>query len=235
MPPNRDIRKDPTYLTIRCLCACALCTILVPPSICIILLMVNQTYVQCSIQDFYIASNTTDQSLIYFDLKLQNSAERMVAYYDNLNLTFSYYDHGPNPNPSTGIIRIANYTIHGFHQGEKQTHRKDFVLTPAFSWEEVSNNGSLSKAVFRADLATRVRFRYFWKGKRSQLMAWANVEVNGTTGKKIKKKGITLKDMHGHDFNWWVIIGLFWLLVIILSLCYSPLLLSLVLRRGLSD
>lgn len=182
--------------------------IFVPPLIWLGLKLEDESSVKCSIKDFYVTvpqnnTNTAAQSIIYFDLKLENYAATMGAYYNNLILTFSYVNVSSN---ISGIIPLANYTVQGFHQGiEKDTHRKGFVLAAAGGapWKE-----GTSKVVFRVNLETAVRFKdIFWMGKRYKLLAEADVEIDGNTGKKLSKKDIVLKNMHNHHVSRWAVFG----------------------------
>ncbi|KAL8111065.1 hypothetical protein AgCh_026714 [Apium graveolens] len=166
---------------------------------------VNQTPIELSIKDFNVSANGSN-SIIYFKLYLGNSEEEMQVHYDNLNLTFSY-------NASTGIVPVGNYTIPAFLQGvEKHTERKDYVvMTNGITWQDISKNVSSSRVVFRVDLSGSVKFKEYMfkvKSKRRKIMAWAKVEVDANTGKKISKKGVKLKHMINHHPSGGTIAGI---------------------------
>uniref|UniRef100_A0A5B6YRC5 Late embryogenesis abundant protein LEA-2 subgroup domain-containing protein n=1 Tax=Davidia involucrata TaxID=16924 RepID=A0A5B6YRC5_DAVIN len=144
----------------------------------------------CSIQDFYVpaldkTANSTTNTTISFDLKLDNENKDKGIYYDALNLTLYYGPNQSHPNP------IGNATFIAFYQGHKKnTHRKKSVETYGVVPWEAASNGT---AVFRVDLATAVRFKIIaWKTKKHKLVVGAQVEVN-SFGKKVMKKGIRLK------------------------------------------
>ncbi|KAL8112476.1 hypothetical protein AgCh_019980 [Apium graveolens] len=195
--------------------------------------MVDQSSIKFSIEDFYIAGVDSinagakfNQSIIYFKLDIANEDERMGIYYDNINLTFSYYKSGDH------IVPVANYAIQGFRQGaNKETDRKDYVVTTrGITWQQISNNVSVlslspsvsSDVVFRVDLATAVRFREVFtatKSKRLQVMAWCKVEVDQITGKKVSKKAIKLKHLIKNHVSGWVI---FVFVIMIVPTILSP-------------
>ncbi|KAL8119260.1 hypothetical protein AgCh_016687 [Apium graveolens] len=145
----------------------------------------------------------------------------MGVYYENLDLTFSYY-------ASTGnIVPVANYTIPGFHQGiKKDTDRNAYVVTtPGYSWQTISNNvSSPSGVVFRVDMGSAVKFREFFskaKSKTRKIMAWADVEVDRNSGKKTSKKAIKLKHLIKHHVNGWVtFVFIFMIVATILTPCW---------------
>ncbi|KAF1002665.1 hypothetical protein AG4045_012500 [Apium graveolens] len=178
---------NPKYHFVKCVCGWTLVFLFAPPGIWLSLSIADQTSISCSIEDFYAdglpSTNVSsfNQSRIYFQLYLGNSEEDMGVYYNDLNLTFSYYSTAGN------IVSVGNYTIHGFHQGiESKTQRKDFVvMTQGLSLQEISSNRSL---IFRVDLGTAMKFREIFskaKSKTRKIMAWAKVEVDPITGKKI--------------------------------------------------
>ncbi|KAL1830069.1 hypothetical protein ACET3Z_008481 [Daucus carota] len=167
-----------------------------------------------------------NQSIIYFKLNLENDLTLMGIYYDNLNLTFSYYTTEGN------IVPVGNYTIPAFRQGlQAETDRKDYVVTTrGITWQEISNNVSVlsltpsvsSDVVFRVDLATAVRFRQFLTGiksKRLQTMAWCKVEVDRVTGKKKSNKAIKLRHMIKRHLSGWII---FASITLLLTTLFSP-------------
>ncbi|WOG90228.1 hypothetical protein DCAR_0209471 [Daucus carota subsp. sativus] len=197
---------------------------LIPPWIWVSVRMVDQSLINFSIQDFYLTETEStngsgfNQSVIFFKLKIANDNEQRGIYYDNLNLTFSYYTS------ESDIVPVGYYTIPGFRQGiQSETDRRDFV--------EISKNVSVlsllpsvsSDIDFRVDLATAVRFRYFIMGfqsKRLQVMAWCKVEVDRITGKKANKKAIRLKHMiKNHLGGWVILVGVILLVLTPLSFC----------------
>ena len=216
--------QDPRVQYYRCLYWGIVFLILVPPLIWITMSAVDQSSIKFSLEDYYIAGvesydgSNLNQSIIYFKLNLANDCEVAGIYYDNLNLTFSYY---------TGegiIVPVGNYTIPGFRQGVKaETDRKDFVVT-AQGWQEISNMSvSSDVVVFRVDLATAVRFRHYITGiksKRLRTMAWCKVEVDRITGKKKSNKAVQLKHMiERHPNCGWII---FAFIIFLLSVFVVP-------------
>lgn len=130
----------------------------------------------------YTVDNTTS---INFVFNFYNTHEHMGIYYDDLNVTFYY---GRNKS-----LEIGSHQLYGFHQhAEENTYSSDSVEVRGVPWNTIVRNGS--KVDFRVDLATKVRYsQMFFKGKRRQVRIRAIVEVNDTTGLKIKKKSIRLK------------------------------------------
>ncbi|KAL1830066.1 hypothetical protein ACET3Z_008478 [Daucus carota] len=184
-----------------------------------------QSYTEFSIEDYYIAAvkssdgSNLNQSIIYFKLNLNNDDEATGVYYDNFNLTFSYYT------TEGDIVPVANYTIPGFRQGrEAETDRKGYVVTPrGITWQEISNvSVSSDVVVFRVDLASAVRFRHYITGiksKRLRTMAWCNVEVDRITGKKKSNKAIRLKHVVIRHPSAWII---FAFVIVLLSTLVVP-------------
>ncbi|XAR56649.1 hypothetical protein NMG60_11037211 [Bertholletia excelsa] len=148
----------------------------------------------CSIQKFYVprlnqtAGNATaSNNTIYFDLKLDNENKDKGVYYEPLNLTLYYGSNRSFP--------VANQTFPGFYQGhDHSARRRQLVDTHALPWAAALQNVSDgSRAVFRVDLATTIRFKILlWKTKKHGLRVSGDVEVDGS-GEKVKKKGIRLK------------------------------------------
>lgn len=103
-------------------------------------------------------------------------------------------------------------------------------MTKGLSFQEISNNRSLSPSsstsnvVFRVDLASGVKFREDFtkaKSKTRKIMAWAKVEVDPITGKKIRKEPIELKHMIKHHVNGRVnVLFAFFILAAVLSPCW---------------
>lgn len=201
---------DPKKNCVTAIYYLALLLIIVPPLIWLSPQLENQSSVICSIDDFHVTvlqsiTNTTSQSVIHFDLKLQNKAVEMGAYYDNLTFTFSYVNTSSN-DTNTTFIPLANYTVRGFHLGiDSETHRKDFLLV-AGGADWVKN---ASEVVFRVGLETAVLFKdvFFSKSKRFKLLAEADVAVNATSGKKIRDKSIELKNLQEHPISGWAVSG----------------------------
>lgn len=179
-----------------------------PAAIWLSLSRVSQSSIACSLDDFYIAGlpitdmSNFNQSIIYIKLHFQNTDEGgNDVYYENLNLTISYY-------ASTGIVQLISYDIDGFHQVDKETDRYAYVVTTQRnSWKDIPKNmTSPSQVVFRVDLVTVVRFRDYISGvksKKREIMAWAKVEVDPATGKEISKEAIELKHMIEHHISGW--------------------------------
>lgn len=219
--------KNPLYQLVGCVCGWTVVFLYFPPFIWLSLTMVDQTSIKCSIEDFYIDGlqsnnvSNSNHSIIYFRLYLGNTEEQMGVYYDNLNLTLSYY-------ASVGIVPVGNYTITGFHQGlKKETKRKVYVVTTqGTSWKEILSNVSLSNSnvTFRIDLSSAVKFKELFsrtKSKRRKIMAWGKVEVDRITGNKISKKAVELKHMIIHHVDGWVkFFNVFMIIACILTPCW---------------
>ena len=153
--------KDPRIQYYRFLYWGIVFLILAPPWIWITLSLEDQSDTDFSIEDYYIAAvksndgSNLNQSIIYFKLNLENDGEATGVYYDNLNLTFSYYT------AQGDIVPVANYTIPAFRQGrEAETDRKGYVVTArGITWQEISNVSVPSDVVFRVDLATVLKYK----------------------------------------------------------------------------
>lgn len=208
---------DPKYWIIKSIYTLTVVLIFFPPLMWLGSYLQDESQVQCSLHDLYltalqnnIATNATNattatQSVIYFDLILQNKAAQMGVYYKNITLTFSYVNN-------TTIVLLGNYTIPGFHQGiGKDTRRKDFFLVPGGApWGE-----GATTAVVRVDLTTAVRLKLkLMMSRRYKLLAQANVTVNGTTGKKVGDKSIVLKHTYNHHISGWAVFGF-----VVVALC----------------
>jgi hypothetical protein len=158
----------------------------------------------CSIQYFYLpilnkTLNTTTNTTLFFQLKLDNGNKDKGIYYDPVNLTF--YD---NPNRSHVM---GNHTIPGFYQGHKKKAKKDGALevNTTLVTKAAYPNGT---AYFRVDLATAVRFKIMaWKTKRHKLMVGADVEVTDQGNGKVYKKGIKLKSGAPQNKPYCVLLG----------------------------
>ncbi|KAK1373556.1 hypothetical protein POM88_029749 [Heracleum sosnowskyi] len=200
------------FTLFKCMCSWILLIPLLPLWIWLNISAVGQTSIKCSIEDFYMINSlqTTsgcnyNQSIIYVNLNLENNAEDMEVYFDNLNLTFSYYG-------SVGIVRVGNSTTPAFLQpiGTK-TKLKDVALARnGISLQEIAavSASSASSYVFRLDFASSVRFKGNWKilgtkSKTYEILAWAKVEVDPISSKKSSKKAIELEHMIKHDFSAW--------------------------------
>ncbi|GFP89988.1 protein ndr1 [Phtheirospermum japonicum] len=175
----------------------------------------------CSIQRFYVpalnqSQNSTANHTISFDLKLDNGMKDKGVSYDTINMNFSYVQQ------NSSRILLANYTEPGFYQGHgKKATRKNLVADGGgVPWEaaiDAASNGST--AYFRVDLATRVRYKImFWHTKRESLVVGRELEV-GSSGEKVKKKGIKLRSKSPELGCHWVRVGpvaVFTFLVILL-------------------
>uniref|UniRef100_A0A161ZTU7 Uncharacterized protein n=2 Tax=Daucus carota subsp. sativus TaxID=79200 RepID=A0A161ZTU7_DAUCS len=129
----------------------------------------------------YTADNTTSISFVF---NIRNTLNNIGIYYDDLNVTFSY--------GSDKSLEIGSYKLDGFHQhANENTYSGDSVAVKGVPWNTIAQNGS--KVDFRVALATKVRYhQMFFKGKKRQVRIRAVVQVNDTTGLKIKKKSIRL-------------------------------------------
>ncbi|KAL1830064.1 hypothetical protein ACET3Z_008476 [Daucus carota] len=189
----------------------------------------DQSTIDFSIEDYYVAAvksndgSNLNQSIIYFKLNLKNDDGETGIYYDNLNLTFSYFT-----NTTQGVIvPVGNYTIPGFRQGlNAETDRIGYVVTTrGITWQEISNNVSVSsEVVFIVDLATAVRFRHNIAGiksKRLRTMAWCEVEVDRITGKKKSNNAIGFQHEVIRHRSGWIIVAfiIFRLTTLVLVLC----------------
>ncbi|KAL0287475.1 UNVERIFIED_CONTAM: hypothetical protein Scaly_2764300 [Sesamum calycinum] len=155
---------------------------------------------KCYITDLFVpalntytnSSTTRANTFIFFDLKLENVMPFNGLRYDNVNLTFSYNYGGDR---STLFIPIARHTVPGFYQGKRKTaHKRDVTNTLGVPWGDafaaVSNG---STAVFRVDLATKVKSKqYFWYAKKQRLTVRGIVDV-GSAGLKENNVAIRLR------------------------------------------
>ncbi|KAK9268707.1 hypothetical protein L1049_000468 [Liquidambar formosana] len=143
----------------------------------------------CSIDKFYLpalnkSSNYSQNTSIFFDVKLKNDNKDKGIYYDAVNLSFYYIKN------TTRFF--GNFTVVKFYQGHKKTAFKHgIVKASGDEWEavfqEVSNG---TPVVFGVDLATAVRFKIMaWKTKRHKIMVKGNVTVNNQGIKESKKVG----------------------------------------------
>ncbi|KAL2547832.1 Protein NDR1 [Forsythia ovata] len=181
--------SDPRYYIIKCCCA-------LPFIIFFIFLGLHAQLYKPNfyIQNIYVPSlsrsdksyDSRSNNLIFFDLDIENSMTIKGVHYDNINLAFYY---GPNTSHP-----IGNYTVPGFYQGEgENTARRDVVVTYGMPWDDAMKTVSnLSTVVFRLDLATKVKFKYyFFYSKKKGVDVGANVEVNDY-GRKVQQEAIKL-------------------------------------------
>ncbi|XP_011091327.1 protein NDR1 [Sesamum indicum] len=155
---------------------------------------------KCYITDLFVpalntytnSSTTRANTFIFFDLKLENVMPFNGLRYDNVNLTISYNYGGDR---SALFIPIARHTVPGFYQGMRKTaHKRDVTTTRGVPWGDafaaVSNG---STAVFRVDLATKVKSKqYFWYAKKQRLTVGGIVGV-GSAGLKENNKANRLR------------------------------------------
>lgn len=146
---------------------------------------------KCTIKYFYLPAlnktlnDRTNNGTLIIELKLDNGNKDKGIYYDAIDLNFS-----DNPNRSLPHV-MGNYTIPGFRQGQKKKANRRVAVELNRTILAAFLNGP---AVFRVDMATKVRFRImFWKTKRHRLMLGASVGVDDQGGGKLGKKGIRLK------------------------------------------
>ncbi|KAL1811501.1 hypothetical protein ACET3Z_021566 [Daucus carota] len=151
----------------------------------------------------YTVDNTT---AINFVFNFFNRREHIGIYYDDLNVTFYY---GRNKSLEIGSLKLS-----GFHQhGEENSYSRGSVEVKGVPWNTMARNGS--KVDFRVDMVTKVRYsEMFFMGKRRRVRVRAIVEVNDTTGLKIKKKSIRLKS--GATKTGWRVSVAFSLLMVLL-------------------
>lgn len=152
----------------------------------------------CYVQSFYVPAlnkttgnyTTGNTTNVNFVMSFVNPYESVGIHYDDLNFTFYY---GSNQS-----LQIGSYMDVGFYQSPQDTaydttHLRDsFETAQGMPWGTVPKNGSA--VAFRVDLATRVRYsESFFQGKWRMFQVRAVVEVNDTTGLKIKKRSTQLK------------------------------------------
>nr|GLL22593.1 protein NDR1-like [Ipomoea trifida] len=127
----------------------------------------------CSISAVYLpALNTSDTSnatrsnhTLYFTINLKNKMKDKGVRYDDVQLRFYY---GANT-----TVPIGNFAVPGFYQGHGNDADKSGNLTArGVPWDaafKAVSNGS--KAVFRMDLYTKVRYKIvLWYTKRHDFM-----------------------------------------------------------------
>ncbi|XP_044482004.1 protein NDR1-like [Mangifera indica] len=136
---------------------------------------------KCSIQDFYLPAlnkslNSPNNTTLYFKLKLQNPNKDKGIFYDPVNVTI--YNKS-----NTTTSYIGSHVVPNFYQGHKKTARKDGNVTAEKDVLEQAVFANRT-AVFRLNLATKVRFKIiFWKTKRYMIMVGADVVVNDNGSK----------------------------------------------------
>ncbi|XP_019193612.1 PREDICTED: protein NDR1-like [Ipomoea nil] len=144
-------------------------------------LSLRTTKPSCSIKAVYLPGlNTSDTSrsnhTLYFTINLKNKMKDKGVRYDDVRLSFYY---GANTS-----VPIGNYTVPGFYQDNGNDADKLGKLTAhGVPWDaafRAVSNGS--KAVFRMDLHTRVRYKIvFWYTKRHNFMVEnTTVEVDNS-------------------------------------------------------
>lgn len=176
---------------------------------------------KCSVQYFYLPAlnktlglNTSTNSTLDFQLSLDNGNKDKGIYYDAVNVTFH-----DNPNRSLSHL-MGDYTILGFYQGHQKKAKKggSVELNRTLLSRAVFPNGS---AVFRVDMATRVRFKIlFWKTKKYSLVREASVEVNDQ-GIKVNKKGIKLNSSAPQPGYYRALVGVFLSSLVLISLNFG--------------
>lgn len=146
-----------------------------------------------TINDFYVSAlNLSDISstttavnqTLFFDLKLHNKNKAMGAYYDPVQITFSYI-----PNIKLTFV-VASFTLPKFYQHNKRSmHVRETVTTRGIA----PFNRTITSSVFKVEVYTKVGFTSPAYRKKGRVDKVANVRV-GQTGKKESKKGIKLFD-----------------------------------------
>ncbi|PIN12651.1 hypothetical protein CDL12_14738 [Handroanthus impetiginosus] len=172
-------------------------------SVTLILVMLVSFYPSFSIQTFYVPpldgkfmmNQTTlltsdADSLIFFNLELQNTMWYKGVLYGPVNLTFSYAA------ANASAVPIATYRVTGFYQGKGKTaRRRDVaVATGAVGWQEATMSAlsSGSTADFRVDLDTKVKFKnYLWYTRKHRIVSHGIVKV-GDSGRKVGEKPVKL-------------------------------------------
>ncbi|PIN11090.1 hypothetical protein CDL12_14733 [Handroanthus impetiginosus] len=167
------------------------------------ILMLVSVYPSFSIQTLYVPplnnkfmmNQTTllssdAESLIFFNLELQNTMWYKGVLYGPVNLTFSYSA------ANASAVPIATYRITGFYQGRGKTaRRRDLAVgTGAVGWREVTMSAlsSRSTADFRVHLDTKVKFNnYLWYTRKNRIVSHGIVKV-GDSGRKVGKKPVKL-------------------------------------------
>ncbi|KAL8461263.1 hypothetical protein ACS0TY_032656 [Phlomoides rotata] len=188
------------------------------------------------IDDFYVpalnkfVNSTTDPTLIFFNLKIQNSMVNVGFRYQAANLTISY---GAN------ATLLGMYAVADFYQGMKKTaHRRDVVMvSSSLPWKEAAL-GDLSRgstAEFRVDVAAKAKLKnLLWYFKKRRITAGGKVGVDDT-GRKVSREAIELRSGEGRPSGakvaFWVIgfiiliiLGLAFVLVLVLccgDICYG--------------
>ncbi|KAI3894374.1 hypothetical protein MKW92_010539 [Papaver armeniacum] len=115
---------------------------------------------------------------ISFEAKLKNENKEKGIYYDALNLTLYYYHEN-----KSSFLPIGNLSLPPFYQGrEKTATRSNTTQTYGVPWDYARmkvSNGSKSKALFRVDLETKVRYKsLLWKSKIHKISETVNITVD---------------------------------------------------------
>ncbi|KAL8461275.1 hypothetical protein ACS0TY_032665 [Phlomoides rotata] len=150
------------------------------------------------IDNFYVpalnkfVNSTTDPTLIFFDLKIENSMLDVGFRYQAANLTISY---GAN------TTLLGMYAVADFYQGmQKTAHRRGVVMvSSSLPWKEAAL-GDLSRgstAEFRVDVAAKAKLKnWLWYFKKRRITAGGKVGVDDT-GRKVSREAIELRSGEG--------------------------------------
>ncbi|XP_071693323.1 uncharacterized protein [Rutidosis leptorrhynchoides] len=141
------------------------------------------------------STTTTVNQTLFFDLKLHNKNKAMGAYYDPVQVTFSYV-----PNIKLTFV-VAEFTIPKFDQHSRRSkHVRETVTTRGI----VPYNRNVTSSVFIVDVFTKVGFTSPAYRKKGTVHVVANVRV-GQNGQKDTKNGIKLFDSgvgdYGHGYG----------------------------------
>ena len=93
------------------------------------------------------------------------------------------------------------------------------MLNPGISWREISKNAT-SVIFFRVDLAGVVRFSELnFKSKKREIMAWAKVELDPVSGKRMSKKAVQLEHTIKHHVSGWFTFFFVYLMIATILSC----------------
>ncbi|PWA34048.1 non-race specific disease resistance protein 1-like protein b [Artemisia annua] len=131
-----------------------------------------------------ISSTTTAANqTIFFDMKLHNKNKAMGAYYDPVQITFSYI-----PNIKL-TFPVAEFTVPKFYQGNRRSkHVREAVTTRGIA----PFNRTVKSSVFKVEVLTKVGHTSPAYRKKGTVKVVANVWVGQTGEQYPKKKGIKL-------------------------------------------
>ncbi|PIN12648.1 hypothetical protein CDL12_14735 [Handroanthus impetiginosus] len=167
------------------------------------LVMFVSFYPSFSIQTFYVPplngkfmmNQTTlltsdADSLVFFNLELQNTMWYKGVLYGPVNLTFSYAA------ANASAVPFATYRVSDFYQGRGKTaRRRDVVVASGDGgWREAAMSAlsSGSTADFRVDLDTKVKFNnYLWYTWKKRIVSHGIVKV-GDSGRTVGNKPVKL-------------------------------------------